>query len=108
MIWVLLVAAVLVVLGTSLIKFAGLSEKVKNLIAIGLSVLVGAGWWFVSGGQDVLSNLDTSNVTSLFAIVSSIYGLSQVLYHFLLDGTAVDNRLEAFAAPNGGDNEPGA
>lgn len=108
MIWLILVAAVLVVLGTSLIKFGGLSEKVKNLIAIVLSVLVGGAVWFATGGQASLSGV--TDAQGLFAIVAAVYGLSQVVYHYLLDGTGLDNALESFAAPKGagGDDEPGA
>lgn len=106
MVWVLLAAAVLVVLGTSLIKFAGLSEKVKNLIAVVLSVVVGAAAWLSTGGLDSLSQV--ADVNGLLGIVAAIYGLSQVIYHFLLDGTGLDNRLEAAFAPSGGDDTPGA
>lgn len=108
MIWVLLVSAVLVVLATSLIKFADLSTKVKNLIAVVLSVLVGGAVWFATGGADSLSAV--TDVNGLLAVVAVIYGFAQVLYHFLLDGTQLDAKLESFAAPktDGGGDDPGA
>ncbi len=107
MIWLIIAAAFLVVLGTSLIKFGSLSEKVKNLIAIVLSVVVGGAVWLATGGFDTASNV--TDAQGVFAIVAAVYGLSQVIYHYLLDGTGLDNKLEAFAAPdNGGGDDPGA
>jgi hypothetical protein len=92
MVIAIIVTAFLVVLGTSLIKYAGLSAKVKNVIAIVLSA-VGAGVvTVVTGGLDQAA--DVKDVSDLLALVTMVYGVSQVIYHFLLDGTGVDDSLE--------------
>lgn len=87
---IVLVAAVLVVLATSIFKNVNWSDKVKNLVATVLSVvaavigLLGGNGWDVSafGGADVLE-------TALL-----VYGASQLIYKFIFNGTRFNEVLE--------------
>ena len=80
------VAAVAVVLLTSFIKNVGWDSKTKHIIATGLSVTAAA---LVSWQQGVLESPDDF-VQAAF----SVYGLSQLIYNFVLSGTTLNERLE--------------
>lgn len=82
--------AVLVVLGTSLIKNVNMSDKVKNLIATVLSVVGG-----------VVTVLGTHNwdfgafeAGDVLGTVLIVYGAAQLIYQFILKGTSVEAKLE--------------
>jgi hypothetical protein len=89
---VLFALAVAVVLLTSLIKNDVWSGVAKNGVATVLSVIAAAaGVWFGVG--------ITFNPADLFVSITAIYGLSQLIYNFIINGTApgqaLDERLTA-------------
>lgn len=79
--------AVAVVLLTSLIKNVGWDGKKKNLVATVLSVAGAA--VFVLVGPDRSLN----DAGDFFALATSAYGSSQLLYNFILRGTSVEEKL---------------
>jgi hypothetical protein len=79
--------ALLVVLLTSLLKNPWFSEKTKVAIATVLSVLVaGVAAWFGLGGA--------VNPANVFVLITSIYGTSNLVYKWILEGGRVDKALE--------------
>jgi hypothetical protein len=87
LVFVVLVAAIAVVLLTSLIKNVNWSSKHKNLVATVLSVLA-ASIMFVS-----VTPLATLSGTGVLSIITSVYGTSQLLYQFILNGTGLERKL---------------
>ncbi len=85
--WAVAVLAIAVVLLTSLIKNMNWNAKAKNLVATLLSV-AGAGV-FVAFSPDRSVN----DFGDFFALATSAYGSSQLLYNFILRGTAVEHKL---------------
>ena len=84
--WVVFGLAIAVVLLTSLFKTIDLNSKVKALIAVVLSVAAGAVTvWITNGGDFTASNIVQT--------VALVYAASQVIYDFILKGTALDNAL---------------
>lgn len=81
------IAAVVVVLLTSLFKTVDMSERVKQVVAVVTSVGVAA---LASWQQGVLDS--GADVTT---IVLAVYGLAQALYAFILNGTGLDDKLES-------------
>ncbi len=81
LVYVVPVLAFLVVLLTSLFKHVNWSTQVKNLVAVVLST-VAAGFTILFG-KDV--DLSPEN---LFELALGIYGLSQLIYNFLMSGNA--------------------
>jgi hypothetical protein len=73
---------------TSLFKQVQWSSRIKNLIAVTLSV-IGAGLTVImaKGGVDNLLSAD------LLESIVLVYGGSQAVYNFILSGTAVENSL---------------
>lgn len=95
---VIFVCIVAVVIGTSLFKNVTMSDKVKNFIAVVISVVAGiltdlAGRNFDFGSYAAADILGTSLI---------IYGASQLVYHFIMKGTEADAKLEAVGS-NAGD-----
>jgi hypothetical protein len=94
----LFVAAVAVVLLTSIIKNTGWDHRSKNLLATILSVVVASlGVWFGVGGFDF-------QATDMFLAITSLYGTSQLLYNFIMHNTAF-NRTLTDVQVFGGENE---
>ena len=83
---VLFVAAVVVVLTTSLFKNVEWSVKVKTAVATVLSVVAAAVGIWVTGDFDA---------SSLPAGVLQVFGLAQLFYNFLLKGTGLNATLES-------------
>lgn len=101
-----LVAALGVVLGTSLLKNAEFSSKVKNLIALVLSgVATVVVVWF-TGGVDAAAAV--KDPAAFAGLVGLIYGVSQLLYNFILTGTGLETALTKVRVLPGGDDSPGA
>ena len=74
-----------VTLLTSLFKTVNLSNKQKNLIATGLSLVAGTASVLLSG-----KSLSTSDIASTAV---AIYGASQIAYQFILKGTSLNKVL---------------
>lgn len=85
--WLILGFVVLVVLFTSLIKNVEWNPKKKNFIAVVLSVLGAGISVLISGGLDSLLTAD------LLQSIVLVYGGSQALYNFVLNGTIVEAKL---------------
>lgn len=79
-----------VVLATSLIKAGYMSTKVKTAIATVLSVLGAAVVELTTHGFDFGSYV----VGDWFGTVLTVYGGAQLIYNFILKGTAVEAKLE--------------
>lgn len=94
--WVIFGLAVVVTLLTSLFKTINLSSKWKSAIAVVLSVIAGGVTVWVSQGGD----FTTSNVVECVALV---YAASQIIYDFILKGTALDARLTAVGSKSSGE-----
>lgn len=99
--WVIFGLAVVVVLLTSLFKTIDLSDKVKALIAVVLSVVAGAVTVWTAAGGD----FSTSNVVT---VVGLVYAASQVIYNFVLKGTGLDQALTGVRLFGGKNSEPPA
>lgn len=82
--WVLFGLAVAVVLLTSLFKNVEWDARVKNAIASALSVLAAGAVFFFQGDFDTANFLQSA---------LGIYGLSQLIYTFMLSGTVTDFKL---------------
>ena len=79
----------LVVLGTSLLKTIDLSPKQKHAIAGFLSVVSGyVSAYFAQNGTDDLVSIAKQSTT--------VYAVSQLLYGFVLQNSAVDTWLTKF------------
>lgn len=86
---VVFVVAVVVVLATSLFKNVDMSDKVKNVIATILSVIGGVVTTLGTNGWD-FAQFEAGDVLGTVLIV---YGAAQLIYHFILKGTAVEAKL---------------
>ncbi len=85
---VVLVAALLVNVATSLIKNVNMSSKQKGTVALVTSVLAGLAASFVNG------DFNTGNFAQTAVLV---FGASQAIYSFILKGTSADAiMLKAF------------
>lgn len=74
--------AVLVTLLTSLFKHVEWSAQTKNVLATVLAVVAAAvSVWVGSGGE-------FNDAGDVFQLAVSIYGVSQLVYHFILSGIA--------------------
>jgi hypothetical protein len=79
--------AVLVVLATNVLKSVGWSASVKHLVATGVAVLAAVlGLW---------SNGTLDSVTDVVEGALMIHGASQVVYNFILRGTALNDKMES-------------
>lgn len=88
---IVFVVAVLVVLGTSLIKSVDMSDKVKNAIAVVLSVIGG----IVTDLSTRAFDFSTYQGLDILGTVLVIYGASQLIYKFIMEDTTVDQKLES-------------
>jgi len=86
---IVLVAALLVVSGTSLLKAVDMSNRWKNTIAVVLSAVAGAATVFIENGMD-FSSLAGESILQTALLV---YGASQIFYNFILKGTGVEAKL---------------
>lgn len=82
---ILLIAAVAVVLVTSLLKLPLVSTQVKVIIATVASVVGAAVSIWLSGGLDTAELLPAS---------LQVFGASQLIYRFIMEGGRVDKALE--------------
>lgn len=87
--------AVLVVLATSLFKNVTMSDRVKNAIAVVLSVIAGVIVDLSTHGFD----FGTYAYQDVLGTVLVIYGSAQAIYQFILKGTEADAKLEAVGGP---------
>jgi len=95
---VILLLGVVTVVGTSLLKNVEWSDKTKNLIALGLSVLGGGVYVLQQEGWDVSAFASVD----LLEMVTMVYGASQALYGFVLNGTGFNTTLEnSLVTPSG-------
>lgn len=76
---------VAVVLASSLLKFPWFSHKTRVTVATVIAVLGAAGHLLLTGDFES---------TDLLATSLQVFGASQILYQFILDGSSVDNVLE--------------
>jgi predicted tellurium resistance membrane protein TerC len=97
---IIFAVALVVVLVTSLFKNVDMNDKIKNLIAVVLSV-IGGGLTAWGGQAGDFSSFEAGDVISLVLI---IYGASQAIYQFILKGTRVEAEL-ATTSPFGGRDE---
>lgn len=81
-----LVAAVLVVLGTSILKTANWSAQTKNTVAGTLSILAGVATVLVENGGDFA----VFGTTGVVGTVLMIYGAATAIYKFLMPKSADD------------------
>lgn len=88
---VVFVVAVLVVLGTSLIKNVEMSDKTKNGIAVVLSVIAGIATDLSTRAFD----FSTYQGLDILGTVLIIYGASQLIYKFIMEDTPVDEKLQS-------------
>ena len=95
--------AVLVVLATSLFKNVTMSDRVKNAIAVVLSVVAGVVVDLSTHGFD----FGTYAYQDVLGTVLVIYGSAQALYQFILKGTTVDAKLESVGGPKVEDGNEG-
>jgi len=87
---VIVVLAVVTVLATSLLKNVEWSDRAKNLLAVGLSVLAGGAFVLQQHGWDVSAFASAD----LLETVTVVYGAQQAFYNFVLNGTAFNAALE--------------
>ena len=83
-----------VTFATSLFSKVDWSAKLKNMIAVVLSV-VGGSLAVVAENDWSLENFAS---VDLLALVTVVYGLSQAVYQFITRGTPLDNRLKEFGS----------
>ena len=97
--WIMFASTISVVLLTSLFKQVDMSSKVKNFIATLFSV-AGAVVTDLAGREwDVSSYVGVD----ILAAALAIYGGSQLIYKFIMDGTAIDAKLESIGHSTDGD-----
>lgn len=82
---VLVVIAGVATLVSSLVKMPWFTKKVKVLAATITSVVGAAVYTFVTGDIEGLE---------LIPLATQVFGLQQLLYLFILDGTTLDDVLE--------------
>lgn len=92
-----IVAAVLVVLGTSLLKNVDWPDKTKHFIAVALSLVAGVVGLWATGQLD--------GATDVAAVVTLIYGAAQAFYGFIFKGTVLDSFLSETAVLGGNKDE---
>jgi hypothetical protein len=80
------IGAMGVVLTTSLLKMSEMAKRTKTAIATFVSIVASGLVVWMSGDVDA---------SDLMPTVLQIFGGSQIVYRFVLDGTSVDERLEA-------------
>lgn len=91
---VIFIAAVCVVLLTSLFKNVNWTARTKNLIASVFSVAAaGISVWLLHGGN-------FNDVGDFFQLAVSTYGASQLFYNFILNGTVVESALATAPLPH--------
>lgn len=100
---IVFVTAVLVVLATSLFKNVEMSDRVKNTIAVVLSVIAGVIVDLSTHGFDFGSYA----YQDVLGTVLVIYGSAQAIYQFVLKGTEVDAKLEAVGSGDKADENDG-
>ena len=84
------IGAFLVLLLTSLFKHVNWSSKVKNLLAMVISLIVGLGSALLNAGSiDALAD----NPGGIVGVVGVIYLASQVVYEFILKGSRAEDFL---------------
>lgn len=87
---IVFICVVAVVLLTSLFKTVNMSDKAKNLIATVLSVAGGVVTDLTAKGWDVSQYAGVDILTAALAI----YGASQLIYKFIMEGSKLDAKLE--------------
>ena len=85
----ILVAAVLVVLVTSVLKHVEMSKNTKNIIATVVSLIVGGLTAFVDAGS-----LEAMTAGGVLATVGLVYAAGQLVYKFILKPSGFDEVLE--------------
>jgi hypothetical protein len=83
--------AVLVVLGTSLIKNVSMSDRAKNLIAVVLSTIGG----IITDLSTRAFDFSTYEGLDILGTVLVIYGAAQLIYQFIMKDTSADAKLES-------------
>jgi len=84
-----LVAAVVVIVTTSVIKNVDMSSNTKNLIATIVSGVVGLVAAFVDAGS-----VETLTAGGVLTTIGLVYAAGQVFYKFLLKPSGLDEALE--------------
>ncbi len=79
------IGGAVVTLVTSLLKMDLMSAKVKNLIAVVLSA--------VAAGVSVWLSGDLAGTEDIMLAVTSMYGISQAVYAFILKNSGLDSVL---------------
>ena len=95
--WLVLGSGFVITLLTSLFKQPFMSSKVKNIIAIVVSVLAATLTAVLTG--------DVNTTTDILVVVTSMYGTSQIFYKFLMQGGSLDTRLTNALVMNGDDED---
>lgn len=80
----IVVIAAIAVLVASLVKMPWFDKKVKALIATVVSVLGAAAYTWMTGDFETLDLIETA---------TQVFGLQQLLYLFILDGSRLDGAL---------------
>ena len=88
---IIFVAAVLVVLGTSVVKQVNWSTKTKHTVAAVLSVIGGGVVAFADNGWDFSNFADSGTLTT----IAAVYGGSQAVYQWFVKNSVLDARLES-------------
>ena len=78
-----------VVLLTSLFKNVNWSDRVKNILALGLSAVAGVVTDLASKNWDLAAYANLDILTTVLVI----YGAAQLIYNFIMKGTAVEATL---------------
>lgn len=82
-----IIAVILVVLLTSLIKNVEWNFKSKAAVATVLSVLTAILALFMTGGLAAFTSV------ALFQTFTTVYASSQIIYQFIMKGTAIETKL---------------
>lgn len=82
---ILIAIATVATLVSSLVKMPWFTAKIKVLLATATSVIGAAVYTFLSGDLEGLE---------LIPVATQVFGLQQLLYLFILDGTSLDDVLE--------------
>jgi len=99
---IILACVVGVVVLTSLFKTVNMSDKVKSLLATGLSVAGGVVTDLAAKGFDVSQYQGVDILTAALVI----YGASQLIYNFIMKGSTLDAKLESVGSgPTDADGE---
>lgn len=84
-----LVAALVVIVTTSVLKNVSMSGNTKNLIATGVSLVVGLLTAFVEAGS-----VEALTAGGVLTTVGLVYAAGQVAYKFILKPSGFDEVLE--------------